>query len=347
MIMRTGATPKDVNRVVERLKAFGLGANVSAGVEKTVIGVIGERKGEAAEALEAMDEVERVVPILAPYKLASRNALPEGTIIQVGGAGGAGAAGGAGGVEIGGQRVVVMAGPCAVEGYEQLQEAARAVKAAGATMLRGGAFKPRTSPYSFQGMEEEGLKILAAVREETGLPIVTEVMDTRSLDLVVEYTDVLQIGTRNMQNFHLLREVGRTRVPVILKRGMAATIEEWLMSAEYIMSGGNHQVILCERGIRTFETVTRNTLDLSAVPVLKEMTHLPVIVDPSHGTGKWKLVAPMAKGAVAVGTDGLMIEVHPKPEEAVSDGPQSLTPQRFAGLMADLGPVAASVGRRI
>ncbi len=335
MIMRTGATPKDVNRVVERLKAFGLGANVSAGVEKTVIGVIGERKGEAAEALEAMDEVERVVPILAPYKLASRNANPAGTLIEVGG------------VALGGNRVPVMAGPCAVESPEQMLEAALAVKAAGASILRGGAFKPRTSPYSFQGLEEEGLKILDAVRKETGLPIVTEVMDTRSLELVADYTDILQIGTRNMQNFHLLREVGRTRVPVILKRGMAATIEEWLMSVEYIMSGGNHQVILCERGIRTFETATRNTLDLSAVPVLKELTHLPVIVDPSHGTGKWKLVAPLSKGAVAVGADGLMIEVHPRPEEAVSDGPQSLTPQRFAGLMAELGPVAASVGRSI
>jgi 3-deoxy-7-phosphoheptulonate synthase len=242
---------------------------------------------------------------------------------------------------------MVIAGPCAVEGREQLIEAAKAVKANGATLLRGGAYKPRTSPYSFQGLEEDGLKILAEARDITGLPIVTEVIDTRSLETVHEYADVLQIGARNMQNFQLLREVGKTRKPVLLKRGLSATIEEWLMAAEYVMSGGNYQVILCERGIRTFETATRNTLDLSAVPLVKHLSHLPVVVDPSHGTGKWRLVAPMARAAVAAGADGILVEVHPRPEEAVSDGPQSLTPEKFGRMMDELQVIAGALGRKV
>ena len=279
--------------------------------------------------------METAHAILKPYKLASREFRRENTVIKVGN------------IEIGNKRIVVMAGPCAVESKALLVETAKEIKAAGASFIRGGAFKPRTSPYSFQGLGEEGLNYLAEAREQTGLPVITEVMDPRDMEAIMRYADIVQIGARNMQNFRLLKEVGEYRKPVVLKRGMSATIKEWLMSAEYIMSGGNHNVILCERGIRTYETATRNTLDLSAVPVLKHLTHLPVIVDPSHAVGKWDLVAPMAKAAVAAGADGLIIEVHPNPEEALSDGEQSLKPRKFKQLMVELRPIALAVGREI
>jgi 3-deoxy-7-phosphoheptulonate synthase len=279
--------------------------------------------------------VEQVVPILKPYKLASRDFHPEHTVVT------------AGDVRIGDRGVVVIAGPCAIESREMVLEVARAVRTAGARLLRGGAYKPRTSPYAFQGLGEEGLRFLAEAGRETGMPVVTELMDPREASLVLQHVDVVQVGARNMQNFRLLKELGTHRVPVMLKRGMSSTIRELLMSAEYIMSEGNYNIILCERGIRTFEDATRNTLDLSAVPVLKQLTHLPVVVDPSHGTGKWDLVAPMALAAVAAGADGIMVEVHPKPEEALSDGPQALRPGRFAQMMADLQKVAEAVGRTL
>src|SRR5208337_2649757 len=296
---------------------------------------IGDEAVLQSMPLEAIPGVEKVLPILKPFKLASWEFRREKTIITVRGQ------------EIGGKRIAVMAGPCAVENKTLLIEIAKEVKSSGANFLRGGAFKPRTSPYAFQGLEEEGLKYLAEARERVGLPIVTEVMDPRDIAMIARYADVLQIGARNMQNFRLLKEVGLCKKPVLLKRGISATIKEWLMSAEYIMSGGNHEVILCERGIRTYETATRNTLDLSAVPVLKQMTHLPVIVDPSHAVGKWDLVAPMAKAAIAAGADALMIEVHTNPEEAFSDGEQSLRPDFFAKLMQELKAVAQAVGREI
>ncbi|HEY8450061.1 MAG TPA: 3-deoxy-7-phosphoheptulonate synthase, partial [Bacillota bacterium] len=276
-----------------------------------------------------------VLPILKPFKLVSREFRNEPTIVEVGG------------VAFGGEEVPIIAGPCSVESREQILAAAEAVKNAGARLLRGGAFKPRTSPYSFQGLEEEGLKLLAEARERFGLPIVTEVMSPGTVELVARYADMLQIGARNMQNFYLLREVGRSGMPVLLKRGMSATIEEWLMAAEYILSEGNFNVVLCERGLRTFETATRFTLDLNAVPVVKELSHLPVIVDPSHGTGRWSLVTPMARAAIAAGADGLIVEVHPQPEEALSDGSQSLTPERFKVLVDEVTSVAAAVGRRV
>ncbi len=270
---------------------------------------------------------------LAPYKLACREARPEGSVVRVGD------------LTIGNGSMVVMAGPCAVESRQQLMETAQAVKLAGAQVLRGGAYKPRTSPYSFQGLEEEGLELLREARAETGLKIITEVKDVRAVERVAQVADILQIGTRNMQNFGLLQEVGRTQVPVMLKRGLSATVEEWLMAAEYILAEGNEQVMLCERGIRTFEPFTRNTLDLSAVAAVRELSHLPVIVDPSHGTGRWKMVTPMALAAVAAGADGLIIEVHPRPWEALSDGPQSLTVERFAGLMTAMDPLLRALGR--
>jgi 3-deoxy-7-phosphoheptulonate synthase len=290
---------------------------------------------EEEDAIRAAAGVENVLRILKPYKLASREFKKENTEINVCG------------VVIGGRRIPVMAGPCAVENQTILTSIAEKVKAGGALFLRGGAYKPRTSPYSFQGLGEEGLRYLAEAREKTGLPIVTEIMDPRDLDVVVRYADIIQIGARNMQNFRLLLEVGTAQKPVLLKRGLSSTIKEWLMSAEYIMSRGNREVMLCERGIRTFETATRNTLDLSAVPVLKQLTHLPVVVDPSHGVGKWDLVAPMAKAAVAAGADALIIEVHTNPEEAMSDGEQSLRPEHFERLIRELKPVAEAVGREI
>jgi len=335
IVVRPDATAEQVDHIIKKIKDLGLQAHVSKGTERTVIGAIGDETILQSVPLEAIPGVEKVLPILKPYKLASREFRKEGTVISVGKE------------QIGDVRIAVMAGPCAVENKTLLVEIAKEVKNAGANFIRGGAFKPRTSPYAFQGLEEEGLKYLAEARDRTGLPVVTEVMDPRDIEMIAKYADVLQIGARNMQNFRLLKEVGLCKKPVLLKRGISATIKEWLMSAEYIMSGGNHAVILCERGIRTYETATRNTLDLSAVPVLKQMTHLPVVVDPSHAVGKWDLVAPMAKAAVAAGADGLIIEVHSNPEEALCDGEQSLKPKMFKQLMDELRPIARAVGREI
>ncbi len=335
IIMKANATNNDIEAVLTRLSNGGWKTHVSKGEERTIIGVIGDERRLDQGAMSRLEGVDRVVPVLRPFKLASRDFQPEDSQISINGH------------VFGGNKVIVMAGPCSVESLEQMRETAIAVKEAGAHLLRGGAFKPRTSPYSFQGMGEAGLKIMAQVREETGLHIVTEVMAPDQVALVSKYADVLQIGTRNMQNYALLNAVGQTHMPVLLKRGMMSTIEELLMSAEYILSNGNHKVILCERGIRTFEKYTRNTLDINAVPVLKELTHLPVVVDPSHATGKWTLVKAASKAAVAAGADGLIIEVHPNPAEASSDGEQSLKPQRFAELMVEVNRVAAAVGRTI
>lgn len=335
--MKPGASEEEIRAVVARLEEIGFGVHLSRGAERTVIGAIGgaaEKAALASSNIEAVEGVERVVPIMKPFKLVSRDFRGgEASVVRIGD------------VEIGGDEVVVIAGPCAVESREQLFATAEAVARAGARLLRGGAFKPRTSPYAFQGMEEEGLKLLAEARERYGLPVVTEVMSTEQVPLVAAYADVLQVGARNMQNFYLLRAVGRAGKPVLLKRGMSATIQEWLMAAEYILSEGNYDVILCERGIRTFETETRNTLDLNAVPVTKELSHLPLVVDPSHGTGRWSLVTPMARAAVAAGADGVAVEVHPNPDHALSDGQQSLTFERFRRMMEEVAAVAAAVGR--
>ncbi|KUJ90552.1 MAG: phospho-2-dehydro-3-deoxyheptonate aldolase [Thermoanaerobacter thermocopriae] len=333
IVMNINATDKQISDITNLLTSLGLGYHISKGEEKIVIGVIGDKKKLEGKAIEMMEGVEKVIPIVEPYKLASRIFKPEPTIVEVEG------------VKIGGSNIVIMAGPCAVESREQLFESAMAVKKAGAQFLRGGAFKPRTSPYSFQGLEEEGLKMLQEAKQLTGLKIVTEVMDVHSVELVAQYADVLQIGARNMQNFSLLKAVGKINKPVLLKRGLAATLGEWLSAAEYILNEGNKDVILCERGIRTFETYTRNTLDLSAVPAIKKLSHLPIVVDPSHGTGKWDLVAPMAKAAIAAGADGLIIEVHPDPKNALSDGAQSLTPENFETLCEDIKVIAKAVGR--
>jgi 3-deoxy-7-phosphoheptulonate synthase len=335
VIMKQGATDAQITTVAERIEKLGCGVHLSEGEERTIIGVIGNGRPLDREPIERMDGVERTVPILRPFKLAGRDFHPKDTVVKVNG------------VSIGDRRVVVMAGPCAVESRDQLLEAARAVREAGGCVLRGGAFKPRTSPYSFQGLGEEGLRLLAEARDETGLPVVTEVIEPQLVPLVTTHADILQIGARNMHNYALLHAVGEAQRPVLLKRGMMSTIEELLMAAEYILSHGNERVILCERGIRTFETYTRNTLDISAVPLLKQLSHLPVIVDPSHGTGKWELVEPVSRAAVAAGADGLLIEVHPHPEEALSDGAQSLKPERFASLMESLRPVAEAVGRTL
>ncbi len=319
------APADQVDQVIRWIESVGYQTHPSRGVEQTIIGVVGDDRGRAQlKSVEYLPGVEKTVPILKPYKLASRESRGGDTIVSVGS------------LDIGGPEFVVMAGPCSVESEEQLMESAYIIKKGGAQILRGGAYKPRTSPYSFQGLEEEGLKLLKKVREKTGLPVITEVMNTTEVELVEEYSDILQIGTRNVQNFALLKKVGLARKPVLLKRGMMTTIEELLMSAEYILSAGNHQVILCERGIRTFETATRNTLDLSAIPVLKELTHLPVIVDPSHATGHWKYVIPLSRAALAVGADGLLIEMHPQPEKALCDGIQSLKPEKFYQLMEEL-----------
>ncbi|RLB96766.1 MAG: 3-deoxy-7-phosphoheptulonate synthase [Deltaproteobacteria bacterium] len=332
IVMKKGAEQKEIGDVTRWIESVGYRAHLSKGVERTIIGAVGDERGKVfLKSAEMMPGVEKVVPILQPYKLASRESREGDTIINVGN------------VAIGGPKFVVIAGPCAVETEEQLMESAYVVKKAGASMLRGGAFKPRTSPYSFQGLGEEGLKILARAREKTGLPVVTEVMSASDVELVESYVDVLQVGARNTQNFALLKGVGHSKKPVLLKRGMMTTIEELLMSAEYILASGNDRVMLCERGIRSFETATRNTLDLSAVPVLKEKTHLPVIVDPSHAVGQWRLVPPMAKAAVAAGADGLMIEVHPDPRHALSDGPQSLKPEKFYRLMDEIEEIASVV----
>ncbi|MGE5509515.1 MAG: 3-deoxy-7-phosphoheptulonate synthase [Chitinophagales bacterium] len=333
VVMEPFASEEKLEAVVGRLNALGFGVHLSRGVERTIIGAIGEKKSEAREILEAMEGVEKVLPILAPFKLAGREFRNEPTVVEVGG------------VRLGGAETVVIAGPCAVENRAQVLEAAEAVKAAGARILRGGAFKPRTSPYAFQGLGEEGLRLLAEAREQTGLPVVTEVLNPNEVELVARYVDMLQVGARNMQNFTLLSAVGQAGKPVMLKRGLSATVEEWLLAAEYILREGNQAVVLCERGIRTYETATRNTLDLSAIPLVKQLSHLPVIVDPSHAAGKWRLVPPLAKAGLAAGADGLMIEVHPHPDQALSDGPQSLTPANFAGLMAELQPLAAALGR--
>ena len=335
IVLKSGATQKQIDHILERVKELGLQHMISSGTERTIIGVIGEEDIIRVQPLEAFPGVEKVMPVLKPYKLVSRDFKPEDTKIKIGD------------IEIGGKNIVVVAGPCSVENKEMLFQIAKEVKKAGAVMLRGGAFKPRSSPYSFQGLGEEGLKFLAAVHREYGLPVVTEVMDTRDVELGVKYADIIQIGARNMQNFNLLKEVGKTDKPILLKRGMMATVKELLMSAEYILSEGNFKVILCERGIRTFEDSTRNTLDISAIPVLKKETHLPVFVDPSHATGKWGLVAPVAKAAVAIGADGLLVEVHNKPEKAVSDGVQSLLPENFKAMMNELKPIAKSIGRSI
>jgi 3-deoxy-7-phosphoheptulonate synthase len=333
IVMKKNATDAQIDHVIKWIESVGYQAHPSRGVERTIIGVVGDDRGkEQLKSVEHLDGVEKSVLILKPYKLASRESKEGYTIIPVGD------------VKIGGPGFVVMAGPCSIESEEQLMESAYIVKKGGAHILRGGAFKPRTSPYSFQGMEEEGLKLLKKAREKTGLPVVTEVMNTADVELVEEYADIIQIGARNVQNFPLLKKVGLARKPVLLKRGMMTTIEELLMSAEYILSAGNHQVILCERGIRTFETATRNTLDISAVPVLKELTHLPVIVDPSHAAGHWRYVIPLAKAIRAVGADGLLIEVHPEPDKALSDGIQSLKPEKFYQLMEELGSLAKIAG---
>jgi 3-deoxy-7-phosphoheptulonate synthase len=335
VVMNPGVTEKEITKITDKLKKMGYGVHLSTGENRTVIGVIGQRREEVAQAMEAMPEVEKVVFISRPFKLAGREFHPEDTVISIGN------------VTIGGSELVIMAGPCAIEGEEQLMEAAKAINGAGAKVLRAGAFKPRTSPYSFQGLEEQGLQFLNEVRAKTGLLIVTEVMDQFTVEKVAECADIIQVGARNMQNYFLLRELGKIRKPVLLKRGLSATIEEWLMAAEYILSGGNYEVMLCERGIRTYEPYTRNTLDLSAVPLIKMLSHLPVIVDPSHGTGLSALVPAMSRAAVAAGADGLMIEVHPNPQEALSDGPQSLTPEQFDGLVRELKGVALSVGKLI
>ncbi|MEW5960485.1 MAG: 3-deoxy-7-phosphoheptulonate synthase [Chloroflexota bacterium] len=335
IIMKMQAAESDIQAVVTRVEKIGFRTHLSRGEERTIIGVIGDERQLDRGAIGRMDGVDRVVPVLRPFKLASRDFQPEDSKISINGH------------VFGDNKVIVMAGPCSVESLDQMLQTAAAVKEAGAHMLRGGAFKPRTSPYSFQGLGEEGLKILAEVRAQTGLYVVTEVMAPEQVGLVAKYADMLQIGTRNMQNYALLNAVGQTNMPVLLKRGMMCTIEELLMSAEYILANGNRQVVLCERGIRTFEKYTRNTLDINAVPVLKELTHLPVVVDPSHATGRWTLVKAASKAAVAAGADGLIIEVHPNPAEAVSDGEQSLKPHRFAELMAEVRRVAEAVGRTV
>ena len=335
IVINGQASESHVQKVMKRLKDMGHEVHISRGERRIVLGVIGDAKNLASVPFYAFDGVEEVIPIEKPYRLASKEFKGSTTLIEMKD------------VIIGGKEVIVMAGPCVVENTKQILETARQVKAAGAKILRGGAFKPRTSPYSFQGLEEEGLKMLAQAAEETGLLVVTEVMSANQIELVGKYTDIFQVGARNMQNFILLKELGKVEKPVLLKRGMSATIEELLLSAEYILSQGNQKVILCERGIRTFENYTRNTLDLSAVPAIKELSHLPVIVDPSHGTGKWKLVSPMSKAAITVGADGLIIEVHPDPKKSLSDGAQSLKINTFAQLMKELVPVAHAVGREL
>jgi len=336
IILKSGIGDAAIEDVCRRVTEMGYAPHIIRGEFKTIVAAVGEERGRPdLRLLEAVETVESVMPVQQPFKLASREVRPEPSEVHVNG------------IAVGGKAVVVMAGPCSVESEGQVQEVADAVKSAGAKILRGGAFKPRTSPYAFQGLKEQGLKYLAEARKRTGLPVVTEVLETESVELVAQYSDILQIGARNIQNFTLLRRVGEMGKPVLLKRGMATSIQEFLLSAEYILAAGNPDVILCERGIRTFETTTRFTLDLNAVPVLKKLSHLPVVVDPSHGTGHWDLVAPMAKGAVACGADGLIIEVHPRPEEALSDGPQSLKPSKFAQLMRELRPVAEAVGRSL
>ena len=333
--MKTGCSQDEISHVTKRIEDIGLKAHISKGIEHTVIGVLGKVFPELRDTLELLPGVDQVIPVSKPYKLASREFHPQDTIVKLNG------------VAIGGNEIVVMAGPCAVESEEQLLATARAIKAAGATVLRGGAFKPRTSPYQFRGLGESGLKILAEVGEETQMPIITEVMAPNNVDLVAKYADILQIGARNMQNFILLDEVGKTKKPVLLKRGLSSNFQEWLLAAEYILAQGNEQVILCERGIRTFETYTRNTMDISAIPIIEKVSHLPIVADPSHATGKWYLVPPLALAAVAAGADGLLIEVHPNPDLALADGPQSLTFDNFRLLMSQILPIAEARNRKL
>jgi len=337
VVMKKGSSEKEIQNVMQRLEEFTLKGHLSSGVERTVIGVVGDvaRHPEVAQMLERFDGVEEIIPISKPYKLSSREFQQQDTRIKVGN------------VTIGGGELVIMAGPCAVESELQTIETAKLVKAAGATLFRGGAFKPSTSPYQFRGLGEEGLRILAMAREETGLPIITEVLSPRDVETVARYSDILQVGTRNMQNFALLDEVGKVQKPVMLKRGMSSTIQEWLLSAEYILSQGNRQLMLCERGIRTFENYTRNTMDISAIPIIHKVSHLPIIADPSHGTGKWYLVTPLSLAAVAAGCDGLMIEVHPSPDHALKDGSQSLTFDNFKRLMVQVQALSQALGRKV
>ena len=335
IIMKNSATQDQIDSVVSKVERLGYTTHLSEGEERTLVGVIGDDRPIDSGNFEPMEGVERVLPILKPFKLASREMHPLDTVVNIDG------------LAIGGNEIVIMAGPCSVEDRDQLMETAHAVKRSGATFLRGGAFKPRSSPYSFQGLGEQGLELLAEARLETGLKVVTEAMSPEQVPLVAEYADIIQLGARNMQNYELLRAAGKSGRPVLLKRGLMATIEEWLMSAEYLLSVGNERVILCERGIRSVETYTRNTTDINAIPVVRELSHLPVILDPSHSTGKWNYVSAVARAGVAAGADGLIVEVHPKPEEALSDGAQSLRPERFADMMAQVRDVAQAVGREL
>lgn len=335
IVLKKEATESDIEHILEKIKQHGLEAHISRGVEKIVIGVIGDDNKLINVPIESFNNVEQVIRVTKPYKLASRDFHPQNTVIDMGT------------VKIGSNELAIIAGPCSVETPEQITFVAREVKKYGANLLRGGAFKPRTSPYSFQGLGKEGLELLKLAKEATGLPIVTEVLDTRDVELVAEYADILQVGTRNAQNFALLKELGKIRKPVLLKRGLAMKADEWVMSAEYIMAGGNYNVILCERGIRTFETATRNTLDINIIPVMKEKTHLPIIIDPSHATGKARYVPDMALAAIAAGADGVMIEVHNDPENAWSDGDQSITPEQFGKLMEKIRLIAEVVGRKV
>jgi 3-deoxy-7-phosphoheptulonate synthase len=335
IVMKQGATPDELQGVMDAVQARGYKAHAIPGGQRTAVGVTGNQGADDAPAFEGLAGVLEVIPVSHGYKLVSREVKSEATVVNIGG------------VPVGGPTLVITAGPCAVESLEQTLIVARRVKAAGAHLLRGGAYKPRTSPYSFQGLGEEGLKILAAAREETGLPVVTEAVDLESLDLVEKYADAIQIGARNMQNFSLLRRAGQARKPVVLKRGMSATLEEFLMAAEYILSEGNYAVVLCERGVRTFSDFSRNTMDLAVVPAVKGLSHLPILVDPSHGTGRRDKVAPLSRAAVAVGADGVMVEVHHDPNKALSDGPQSITPDMFDALMAELRQIAPVIGRHL
>ena len=335
IVMKPGTPEQEWKKIKENLEDRGYQINEIVGSGQTILGVIGDTSALDMNMLKVNECVDKVMRVQEPFKRANRSFHPEDSVIDVSG------------VKVGGRKLTVIAGPCSVETEQQIVGVAKSVKLAGASLLRGGAFKPRTSPYSFQGLKEEGLDLLKIARKETGLPIVTEIMSARILERFVEDVDLIQVGARNMQNFELLKELGRTNVPVLLKRGLSATIEEWLMAAEYIMAGGNDNVILCERGIRTFETYTRNTLDLSAIPAVKKLSHLPVIVDPSHAAGLWWMVEPMAKAAVAAGADGLIIEVHNDPEHALCDGAQSLKPERFARLMGELSGIAKIVGREL
>jgi 3-deoxy-7-phosphoheptulonate synthase len=336
IVLKPDASQSEIDHILDRVSKLGLKSMVSRGIQRTIIGVIGPEDILRVTPLEAFGGVEKVIPVLAPYKLVSREFIPENSVVKI-----------KHDIEFGGKKIILIAGPCAIENIQTLRETATQVKNNGAHILRAGAFKPRTSPYSFQGLGKEGLEILKSVSEELNIPTITEVIDPRDVELVSKYTDILQIGARNMQNFNLLKEVGQTKKPVLLKRGLSSTIKEFLMSAEYIVSEGNFNVILCERGIRTFEDSTRNTLDITCVPLVKQLSHLPIIVDPSHATGKWSLVGPAAKAAVAIGADGILIEVHPRPEEAFSDGNQSLLPERFGTLIGELQKIAIAIDRVI